>query len=267
MLGAGDMAGVRRNKRVRVAQNPGATGFLRPPRSTPEKHATSFPLPLFAARGPMADAPEGAPPAEEGAKQVAKRRKPKKEAPEATKFVEADVVETVLTLPADKLRIDEDKTHGQVHLRPGWGPPFPQPPLSVVPSGWVPHRNTSSPCHPGCSQEPVQAGAGARPGGRDTALLLGNTPHRFGGARAPPVVWGEHGPMLPSPCPQMRLINPTHVEQLRKEFELSQPQELDLAVSRDRGVRGSPSCSCAAGGLGVSAVRWQGGRWALVDAW
>ena len=64
----------------------------------------------------MADAPEGAPPAEEGAKQVAKRRKPKKEAPEATKFVEADVVETVLTLPADKLRIDEDKTHGQVHL-------------------------------------------------------------------------------------------------------------------------------------------------------
>ena len=96
----------------------------------------------------MADAPEGAPPAEEGAKQVAKRRKPKKEAPEATKFVEADVVETVLTLPADKLRIDEDKTHGQVHLRPGWGPPLPQAPSSVVSSGWVPRRNTSSPPPP-----------------------------------------------------------------------------------------------------------------------
>ena len=201
---------------------------------------------------------------------MAKRRKPKKEAPEATKFVEADMVETVTTVPAEKLRIDEDKTHGQVHLRPGWGPPFPQPPPSVVSSGCVQRRHTSSPHTPTLSSWvfPGTCAGRRRCGsrGRDTAGALGKAPDRFGGARARPVVWGEHGPLLPSPCPQMRLINPTHVEQLRKEFELSQPQELDLAVSRDRGVRGSPSCASAAGGMGVSAVGWQGGRWALVAA-
>ena len=259
MLGAGDLVGVRRNKRVRKAKTPGATGFLRPPPLHPRKARHILPSPPVRSRGTHGRRPRGGAPrggggqaggqaaqAQEGGpgghqvrrggrggdgahpprRQAAHRRGQDARAGAPATGVGASLPPTTLLCGVQWLGATPQ------HLL------TPTPHLVIL---GIP-RNL-------CRQAQVRV-----QGRRDTAGALEKAPHRFRGARAPPVVWGEHGPMLPSPCPQMRPINPTHVEQLRKEFELSQPQELDLAVSRDRGVRGSPSCSSAAGWLGVSAV-------------
>ena len=52
--------------------------------------------------------------ANEGSRSVAKRKRGKAAAQEAVKFVESEMVQQVMTIHADQLRIDTDLSHGQV---------------------------------------------------------------------------------------------------------------------------------------------------------
>ena len=66
----------------------------------------------------MAEPPPPLPPPDlppdDGSRCVAKRKRGKAAAQEATKFVESEMVQQVMTIHADQLRIDTDLSHGQV---------------------------------------------------------------------------------------------------------------------------------------------------------